>query len=89
MLYLYRILPDETVVMYSQLLNDGSQIVHLERPTERGFDSARCTLPGVQWLYQEGYSRFEISAFETMLFREQKKLLVLGQAMADGQTLVE
>ena len=48
MLYPYMTLIDETEIVYSQLIGHGSAekvIVHFERPTENGFDSARCELP--------------------------------------------
>lgn len=81
MLRLYRVLPDETIVTYSQETESGTMIVHFERPTDDGFDSARCELPGLRWLYWEGYTGIEIQAFETMLCRERQALLTLGQAL--------
>lgn len=48
MLYPYMTLADETEVVHSHLIKqDGTEkvIVHFERPTENGFDSARCELP--------------------------------------------
>lgn len=48
MMYPYKILPDETEIVHSNLiLEDDIQkvIVHFERPTENGFNSARCSLP--------------------------------------------
>lgn len=81
MLKLYRILPDETIVMYSQRKENGTMIVHFERPVDDGFDSARCELPGLQWLCRKGYAGTEIQAFETMLCREGQALLTLGQAL--------
>lgn len=44
MMYPYKILPDETEIVHSNLiLEDDIQkvIVHFERPTENGFNSAR------------------------------------------------
>ena len=80
MLKLYRVLADETTVVYSQRQADKTVIVHLERPTEHGFDSARCRLAPVRWLEHSGYSRWEICAFETMLLREEEQLLALAEA---------
>ena len=42
-------------------------IVNFERPTENGFDSARCELPDYTWTEREGYSDEEISMFEKLL----------------------
>ena len=35
----------------SQILEDRKVVVNFERPTEDGFDSARCELPSYTWLY--------------------------------------
>ncbi|OUO63649.1 hypothetical protein B5F70_08890 [Collinsella sp. An268] len=48
MMYPYVTLEDETEVVHSQLIEGGETpkvLVHFERPTKRGFDSARCELP--------------------------------------------
>ena len=70
MMYPYMTLSDETEIVHSQLIQDVDQnkvIVHFERPTEDGFDSARCELPNYTWISKEGYSDDEISMFETLL----------------------
>ena len=71
MMYPYITLPDETEIVHSQLIEDenGKQkvIVNFERPTENGFDSARCELPDYTWTEREGYSDEEISMFEKLL----------------------
>ena len=46
-------LSDETEIVHSQIIEeDGIQKieVHFERPTENGFDSARCILPEYKWI---------------------------------------
>ena len=42
-------------------------IVNFERPTENGFDSARCELPDYKWTERMGYSDEEIEMFEELL----------------------
>lgn len=72
MMYPYMILGDETEIVHSQIIQeDGKEkvIVHFERPTEDGFDSARCELPDYRWLYHKGYSPEEIAFFEELLHR--------------------
>lgn len=44
MLYPYMTLNDGTEVCYSQILEGHKVVVNFERPTEDGFDSARCEL---------------------------------------------
>ncbi|MCL2109704.1 MAG: hypothetical protein FWH20_10215 [Oscillospiraceae bacterium] len=72
MMYPYITLADETLITHSQLLGDGedkSVEVHFERPTEGGFDMARCVLPTYTWIIREGYSDEEIAKFHRFLKR--------------------
>ncbi len=67
----YMTFADGTVVVHSQLLGDEDHPtvqVHFERPTDSGFDSARCELPSYTWTTWEGcFSGDEIKAFEEFL----------------------
>lgn len=70
MMYPYMSLSDETEIVHSQIIEeDGEQkvIVNFERPTETGFDSARCELPNYHWIEKSGYSEEEIQLFEQLL----------------------
>ena len=69
-MYPYMTLADETEIVHSQIIEDDGKkkvIVHFERPTEDGFDSARCELPEYKWIMREGYSDEEIVMFEKLL----------------------
>ena len=70
MFYPYIELPDETLITHSHLKEEnGVKIVdvHFERPTECGFDSARCRLPAYEWIIRDGYTDDEILKFERLL----------------------
>ena len=70
MMYPYMTLADETEIVHSQIIDEIGKkkvIVHFERPTENGFDSARCELPDYKWTEKEGYSDEEIAVFEEHL----------------------
>ena len=70
MMYPYMTLADETEIVHSQIIDkDGMQkvIVNFERPTEDGFDSARCEFPDYKWTEKTGYSDEEIATFEKLL----------------------
>lgn len=70
MMYPYMTLADETEIVHSQIIEENNVqkvIVHFERPTEDGFDSARCELPTYKWILNEGYSEEEITMFEQLL----------------------
>ena len=78
MLYPYMTLADETEIVHSHLIEqNGTEkiIVHFERPTENGFDSARCELPAFRWVLKNGYSDTEIADFEELLKQHLKKIL--------------
>lgn len=71
MMYPYMKLDDETEITHSQIItgdNEEKRVeVHFERPTDDGFDVARCTLPSYQWIKREGFSDEEIGKFEMIL----------------------
>lgn len=70
MMYPYIKFSDETEVTYSHIIKkDEKEIieVHFERPTENGFDMARCELPDYKWVKREGYTDKEINEFEEFL----------------------
>ena len=70
MMYPYMTLADDTEIVHSQIIEKNGKkkvIVNFERPTEDGFDSARCELPEYIWTEKEGYSDAEISFFEELL----------------------
>ena len=70
MMYPYMTLSDETEIVHSQLIEDKGikkVIVNFERPTDNGFDSARCELPEYKWTEKEGHSDEEIAFFEKLL----------------------
>lgn len=70
-MYPYMTFEDGTEVIHSDLITDGDTekvIVHFERPTAEGFDSARCELPSYNWTMWEGhFTDEEKRGFETFL----------------------
>ncbi len=70
MMYHYMTLADETEIVHSHIIEENGVkkvIVNFERPTENGFDSARCELPDYKWTEKEGFSESEIEMFEELL----------------------
>ena len=71
MLYPYITFNDNTEVLHTHVLEEGTQNqsveVHFERPVLNGFQSARCVIPGYKWLSNDGYSEDEIKNFEKFL----------------------
>ena len=78
----YTTLPDETEISYSNLLNENSAetvYVHFERPTIKGFDSARIALPAYRWLFVNGYSNTEINSFEELIKLHENEIISLSR----------
>ena len=70
MMYPYITLGDDTEITHSHILarNGRDEIeVHFERPTEQGFDTARCVLPHYEWIARKGYSTQEVQDFDQLL----------------------
>lgn len=70
MIYPYMTLTDETEIVHTQLFEEnGTQCVevHFERPSDNGFESARCLLPFYKWVLRDGFTDHEISEFEEFL----------------------
>lgn len=70
MMYPYMTLADDTVISHTQPLDKNGVTcveVHFERPTDNGFDTARCELPSYTWLRRDGFSDEEIYKFEEFL----------------------
>lgn len=70
MMYPYMKLSDETEIVHSHLIEvNGERCieVHFERPTENGFDTARCSLPSYTWIKRDGFTDEEINKFEIFL----------------------
>ena len=71
MMYPYITFDDGTEVVHSGIIHgadDDKVVVHFERATANGFDSARCELPSYTWIDWEGQGAF--SAQEKARFEE-------------------
>ena len=60
-------LPDDTQFAYSEMREDGTVSIAIERPVQMDFDSAEYVMPSYQWHDVHGFSDEEISFFESML----------------------
>lgn len=70
MIYPYITLADGTEIVHTHVFDEnGIQKVevHFERPTENGFDTARCQLPSYTWLKREGFSDEEMLFFDQLM----------------------
>lgn len=63
----YVTFPDETIVAYSDIRDDETVQIDIERPRDGGFDTARCLMPAYRWSNVDGFSGEELESFEVFL----------------------
>lgn len=71
-MYLYKILENGLEITHSQIIYENNVKiihVHFERPTNDGFNIARCILPNYKWIKRNGFSDEEISKLEKFLHK--------------------
>ena len=64
MMYPYMTLSDETNIVHSQMHDDGTVKVYIERPRDGGFDHAACILPQYDWREVSGFTSEEMAFFD-------------------------
>ena len=73
-------LPDETQVAYSDVREDGTLEVRVERPSDMGFDSARCMLPSFTWSDVQGFSDEEMGNLDHLVRNNAPLIFEFAQA---------
>lgn len=64
MIYPYMTLSDNTEITHIHLFEEMAKKtveVHIEHPTDNGFESARYSLPSYKWILREGFTDDEIA----------------------------
>ena len=79
MFYNYVDLEDGTQVAYSNVLDNGTVEVSVERPVELGFDSARCSLPTFKWTDIEGFNDEDMAYLNTFVHNNAPLILRLAR----------
>ena len=68
MMYPFLQLDDGTEIVHSQMHEDGSVKIYIEKPDETdGFHNAYCRLPGYQWSDIYGFSETEIEKYQKII----------------------
>ena len=60
MMYKFIELPDKTEITHSDMRDDGTVKVCVEKPVEGDFKTAYCELPSYLWYDVEGYTKEEL-----------------------------
>lgn len=64
MMYPFLTLNDKTEIVHSEMREDETVKVYIEKPDARdGFHHATCILPGYHWTENVGFSEDELSRF--------------------------
>lgn len=63
MMYNYIKLADDTQIAHSNILEDQTVQVSVERPIDDGFCSATCFPPRCQWQSIEGFTAADLDSF--------------------------
>lgn len=87
MMWDYITLSDETQIAYSEIQEDGTVEVGIERPVPMGFDSASCTLPSRKWNNIVGFSSSEIRELDALLSDNAPFIFELAQRHAQEKTV--
>ncbi|MCD8022519.1 MAG: hypothetical protein LUF30_05960 [Lachnospiraceae bacterium] len=67
MLYPFMTLNDNTEIVHSEILDDDSVKVCIEKPVYGGFHSAVCYLPSYRWENINGFTQEEITYYQDFL----------------------
>lgn len=69
MMYSHLKPPDNTRIAYSNVLEDNTILVGVERPVDGGFDAGYCRLPAYTWTDVEGISQKELTELTELIER--------------------
>lgn len=67
MMYPFLQLDDQTEIVHSDMLGDGSVKVYIEKPVDGGFHSATCFLPKYEWKGIDGFTNSDIERYQKIV----------------------
>lgn len=76
MIYPFMTLEDGTEIVHSEMEEDGSVKVYIEKPVMLGFKSVECWLPKYEWKNNNGFSDEEIKYFDEFLRSTVQRIVV-------------
>ena len=79
MMYEYMTLDDNTIIAHSEMKEDGSVMVYMERPVDGGFKHITCYLPHYEWNDNEGFSDSEIKKLKEFVENNAHLILEFSQ----------
>ncbi|MBQ9664713.1 MAG: hypothetical protein IJV40_16325 [Oscillospiraceae bacterium] len=82
MVYPFMTLNDGTEIVHSEMKEDGSVKVYIEKPIMLGFQSVECWLPKYEWKNNNGFTENELAYYDE--FVHSTAHLILRFAKGDG-----
>lgn len=82
MMYEYLTLSDNTSIAHSEMKDDGTVKVYIEKPVEGGFSHITCMLPKYEWKDCEGFDNEEITILKK--FVEDNAHLIIEFSQQGG-----
>lgn len=80
MMYPYLTLDDETEIVHSEMLEDHTVKVYIEKPDEKdGFHNATCYLPQYEWTDILGFDDNEIKKYQAIIENNAHLIIELSQ----------
>lgn len=79
MYYPFLTLEDGTEIVHSEMKNDGSVKVYIEKPVMLGFKSVECWLPKYEWKNNNGFSEEELTYFDEFVRSLSHIIIELSQ----------
>lgn len=79
----YAEFPDGTCIAYSDLQDDGTIRITVERPRDGGFDTARCLMPAYRWANVDGFTDNELADLKEFLRDNAPLIFELSEAPYD------
>ena len=83
MMWEYVRLEDDTQISYSDVKDDNTVEVVVERPRDWGFDTAKCLLPAFRWTLNDGFSDGELGSLDD--FVRNNAALIMRFAYEGGR----
>jgi hypothetical protein len=78
-MYPFLKLDDNTEIVHSEFLDDGTVKVYVEKPVDGGFNSAYCFLPQYQWREIDGFTEDEIGKYQEIIESAAHLIIVFAQ----------
>lgn len=80
MMYPFLTLDDGTEIVHSEMLDDGSVKVYIEKADEKdGFHNATCYLPAYKWENIVGFSEVEMERYKEVITSTAHLILQFSQ----------